>query len=267
MLLDLVCYHCVIDQLNNGVPDEKAGEPIMTPLNEVNNTGIYEVNCDQGHTSKTVLNNIDFEILFEYGLNAIVDGYYRESVSTITASLERYFEFFIKVILTHSKVQNEEIEKTMKLVSNQSERQLGAYIFLYCQTFGEKPPLLNPNKEVKFRNKVTHKGYIPTKEESIKYADKVLELMEDSLIKLKNKFPEATKTTFENFGYRKTAEEQLKKKSEEDFVTVNIMTTIDVIHGREINKKDGRKGNVEKRIEVIKERRTPRILKLLPKDN
>jgi hypothetical protein len=84
-----------------------------------------------------------------------------------TSSMERYFEFFIKVILRDSGKEFESIHKTWKTIASQSERQLGAYIMLYCQTFDDEPILLNQNKEIPFRNSVVHKGYIPTKEDAI----------------------------------------------------------------------------------------------------
>lgn len=270
MLLDLICYDCIMEQVGKGIPNTTSGEPIMTPFELVNNTGIYEVNCNNGHSSLTVINNIDFEILFEYGLNAIVDGYYREAVSSLTAALERYYEFFIKTALNATNIDFSTIDKVWKSVSNQSERQIGAYIFLYFQMFGIEPSLPNTNKEVPFRNSVIHKGYIPNKQESIDYGNKILELIESSLIDLKEKYPVSVIETFENYGYRKVATEKFEKikkdtGKEQDFACVNIMTTIDVINGREINSGDGRQGNVELRIESILKERAPRKLTLIKK--
>ena len=270
MLLDLICFDCIMEQVGKGVPNVATGEPIMTPFEEVNNTGVYEVNCSKGHKSKTIIDNIDFEILFEYGINAIADGYYREAVSSITSSMERYFEFFIKTVLRASQIEFATIDKVWKNVSSQSERQLGAYLMLYTQTFGEEPLLLSSNKEVPFRNSVIHKGYIPTKAEATDFGNSALQIIETSLIKLKNKFPEVTNETFDYYGYNRIAHEQIKKieketGTEQNVACVNIMTTIDVKHGREINKDDGRKGNIEQRIPNILDSRNPRKL-LLMKD-
>ena len=268
MLLDLICFDCIMEQVKKGVPNATAGEPILTPFEHVNNSGVYEVNCTKGHKSKTVIDNIDFEILLEYGINAIADGYYREAVSSITSAMERYFEFFIKTILRSSKIEFTDIDKIWKNISNQSERQLGAYIVLYSQTFGHEPLLLTPNKEVTFRNSVIHKGYIPTKSEATDFDNSSIKIIETSLINLKNKFPDFSNETFDYYGYKRIAEEQIKKIEketgvEQNFACVNIMTTIDVKHGREINKGDGRTGNIEQRIPNILERRNPRKLVLL----
>ncbi|WP_298521107.1 hypothetical protein [uncultured Kordia sp.] len=268
MLLDLICFDCLMEQVNKGEPNVFDGTSIPTPFEQVNNDGIYEVNCAKGHKSKTIIDNINFEILFEYGLNAIVDGYYREAVSSITSAMERYFEFFIKTILRNTTTDFDSISKVWKKVSSQSERQLGAYIMLYFQAFSKEPLLLNQNKEVPFRNSVIHKGYIPTKDEAVNYGNSVMNIIEQSLIDLKQKFPKETELTFEHYGYKKKAEEEFKKIEkdtgiEQNFACVNIMTTIDVKHGREINPKDGRKGMVEDRIVSILKRREPRRLTLL----
>jgi hypothetical protein len=138
---------------------------------------------------------------------------------------------------------------------------------LYLRTFNEEPILLS-NNETAFRNSVIHKGYIPTREESISYGNSILNLIETSLIKLKTKFPEATNATFEYYGYRQKADkqiEQLEKSAEKELIigTLNVGVTIDVKRGRELRDDDRRKGNVEQRLPSILEHRNPRKLILL----
>src|SRR5690606_34252006 len=113
---------------------------------------------------------------FDIGAYAIVDGYYREAVSSFTSSLERVYEFFIKVICSSRGIDWNIIQKTWSLVSSQSERQLGAFIFIYLQEMGEKPALLHPD-HIKFRNQVIHKGQIPTKQEALEYGQAILDLI------------------------------------------------------------------------------------------
>lgn len=236
----------------------------MTPFEPVNNTGIYDVTCVKGHRTKVIIDHIDFEILFEYGLNAIADGYFREAVSSITSAMERYFEFFTKVVLFSSNNSFDTIDSLWKKMSSQSERQLGSYIGLYLLIFNEEPILLS-NSETAFRNSVIHKGYIPTREESIAYGNSILNLIGASLIKLKTNFPEASNATFEYYGYRQKADkkiEQLEKFSEKEPIigTVNLGVAIDVKRGRELRDDDGRKRNVEQRLPSILEHRNPRKL-------
>lgn len=266
MLLDLVCFDCIKEQVDKGIQDVPPNEPILTPFEPVNNSGIYKIICSKGHNATTVIDNIDFEILFEYAINAIADGYYREAVSSFTSAMERYFEFFIKVVLCSAKTDFSTIDAIWKYIATQSERQLGAYIVLYFQIFGIEPQLLL-SKEVQFRNSVIHRGYLPTKDESISFGNSVLKVIEESLISLKNKFPKETIDTFDFYGYKRRAEEHLSKiesetKIEQNICFVNIMTTVDVKHGREIDFNDGRKGAIEDRIPNILERRKPRRLRL-----
>ncbi|MEW6585073.1 MAG: hypothetical protein AB1442_05615 [Nitrospirota bacterium] len=98
---------------------------------DIRDDGVYEMICSEGHKTYTLLQQLDFEIFFDLGAYAITDGYYREAVSSFTASLERFYEFYIKVISLKHGISDEVHETSWKLVSRQSERQIGAYIFLY----------------------------------------------------------------------------------------------------------------------------------------
>ncbi len=64
----------------------------------IRDDGIYEATCPEGHKTYTLLQQLLFEVLFDIGAYAITDGYYREAVSSFTASLERFYEFYVKVI-------------------------------------------------------------------------------------------------------------------------------------------------------------------------
>lgn len=151
-------------------------------LTYLNDTGRYEYKCPYGHDTVIILQQQKFEILFEIGAYAITDGYYREAISSFSSALERFYEFFVKV-LCHSKGIDEGLfNKTWQDVSKQSERQLGAFIFIYLYEFGKQPTILN-NTTVKFRNDVIHKGIIPSKEKAIEYGQKVFDLI-NPLIKL-----------------------------------------------------------------------------------
>ena len=270
MLLDLICADCLLEQTKDKKVAEQSEHYLPIPFEAVNNSGIYVFDCPKGHQAKTYLNNINFEILFDYSINAIADGYYREAVSSFTSAMERYFEFFIKVILRNSKTEFDEIDNIWKLISKQSERQLGAYITLYAQTFNELPLLLSANKEVPFRNKVIHQGYIPSEQEAIKFGDRTLEIIESSLLLLKSTYPEVTNEVFEKYGYYGKAKpiiekEEKKKKTELNVGSVNILTIISVISGREIPDFDTRQGDVENQIIRILKHRNPRRISLFKK--
>lgn len=138
-----------------------------------NDKGIYKVCCPKGHEFNIDIALHHFQQLFENALDALFDKYHIESISSFTSSYERFLEFFIRVVLISRGVKQDEFTKTWKLVSRQSERQIGAFVLLYLQEFGKEPKLLS-NKNVELRNKVIHKGYFPTKDECVKYGDNVL---------------------------------------------------------------------------------------------
>jgi hypothetical protein len=123
-------------------------------------------------------------------MHAITDGYYREAVASFASSLERFYEFFIKVKLLHEKVDSIAVTKSWKNVAQQSERQLGAFILFYTQTFNEEPLLLSQSN-TKFRNDVIHKGLIPKKQDAIEFGQAVLNVINPIVEKMNIKFKDA----------------------------------------------------------------------------
>ncbi|WP_080715787.1 hypothetical protein [Xanthomonas arboricola] len=152
--------------------------------------GKYKLTCSNGHDATTILQQQKFEVLFDIAAHAILDGYYRESVSSFAASLERFYEFSIRAFLSKASGSDNLFKSCWKLVSSQSERQLGGFIFLWASTFNASPALLS-NKQVNFRNDVVHKGKIPTKEEAIAFGDYVLNVLRQNMLVLREQLPDA----------------------------------------------------------------------------
>jgi hypothetical protein len=154
---------------------KEAGEPAEQVARvEFRDDNRYELTCPVGHVTVTLLQQQKFELLFEIGAYAISDGYYREAVSSFTSALERFYEFAIRVLMERRGKNDPLFQECWSVVSRQSERQLGAFVFLWAAEFGRKPDLLS-NARVEFRNDVIHRGRIPTKEEAVAYGDSVLE--------------------------------------------------------------------------------------------
>lgn len=145
-------------------------------LLEIGNENLHKVKCDKGHESFLVITQQKHEVLFEVGNYAIVDGYYREAISSFSASLERYYEFFIKVLSVG--LSSSEFQKVWKQVASQSERQLGGYMFTYLNVFRSSPEIL-PQSLVKLRNSVIHKGHIPTRDEAAKFGKAAAKIIND----------------------------------------------------------------------------------------
>jgi hypothetical protein len=149
--------------------------------------GHYDFVCSFNHKTTLFLKQQKFQILFDLGANAIVDRYYREAVSSFNSSMERFYEFTIRIVLNNYSKSDDLFKCCWKKVSNSSERQLGAFIFLWASTFGNNPELLS-EKLTKFRNDVIHKGRIPSKKESIEFGDAVLGVIRPKMLELLDRF-------------------------------------------------------------------------------
>jgi hypothetical protein len=149
----------------------------------------YALTCLVGHEQIVLLQQQKFEMLFEVGATAILDGYYREAVTSFASSLERTYEFFSVACMIEHGLPWEVIEayrkgRDMKL----SERQLGAFIALFTLETGTPPKLLHPDL-VAFRNKVVHDGRVPTRKEALSYGQAVLEIIRNLITEMKTRFP------------------------------------------------------------------------------
>lgn len=167
MRIYLSCGRCLVE---SGRPSP---EMVAAELEE---SGLYRMKCGRGHETVTCLQQMKFEVLFDLGANAIVDGYYREAVGSFAAALERLYEFYIQFQNDRRMIDPSLFESTWKSISNLSERQLGAFIFLYLLERKTSPPILT-DKAVKFRNSVIHKGRFPSREAAIGFGEEVADLM------------------------------------------------------------------------------------------
>ena len=186
MKIDLVCMKCLFGNVDQ-----------QHKLAEFSNDGRYILECPQGHISTIVVQESKYEILFEIATNAIIDGYYREAVATFAACIERFYEYAIYILLEEGKVERALVKKTWKLINVQSERQLGAFIFLWINHFKDSPEILN-DTQIKFRNSGVHKGLIPTKDKAIEFGNTALNIILPKLLKLQNK---VTTSFNKNFSY------------------------------------------------------------------
>lgn len=146
------------------------------------------VKCSRGHESVLILQSQKFEVLLESGVTAYLDGYTLEASSSFSAALERFFEFCIRVFCKKANIDEDEFEKSFKQMAHQSERQLGAFLYLFLVNIGHSYKI--SEKIVKFRNKIIHKGYIPTPSEVEKFAEWVYSEIYKITLLLRKKFPD-----------------------------------------------------------------------------
>lgn len=173
MKLPFICRECLMN------PDQSS---FQAHNMLIQNDDAYEFTCTLGHKSVTKLDNEKFEILFEIGVNAYRDGYTREAITSIAASLERFYEFYIRIIAYKNNIPlvifNSVWDSSLKL----SERQYGAFCLAYLfENKNSTPPTIENTKPTfrlpkkhawkSFRNSVVHNGVIPTPDEVLAYSD------------------------------------------------------------------------------------------------
>lgn len=149
---------------------------------------LYHFKCMNGHDNLLEIQAFKFEILFESGLCAIKDKYFLESGLSLTAAIERFYEFFIRIVMKANGLTSDVFEKIFKNITNQSERQYGAFLCIYGMIYKENPPVLLSNRFVEFRNKVVHKGYLPNENEVMEYAKEVYKIIKFYYSKLLSEY-------------------------------------------------------------------------------
>jgi hypothetical protein len=192
MKIFTMCMEC---QKQFGIP---SFEPIIADYYE---GAIAYIECANGHKSALLLQSQKFEVLLESAANALLEGYTIEAASTFSAAYERFFEFAIKVFCESHKIEEAPFNNTFKQVSKQSERQIGAFLFLHLVTLGKEYKL---NEKIPpFRNKVIHQGYIPTPQEAIDFGELIYQEIYSITQLLKSSFPEELrKTVFSDIDAR-----------------------------------------------------------------
>jgi len=257
MIVRLFCPECALaatKKLPHAVID------VLVPIARISDDGRYEVRCQAGHINTVFLDNVKFELLFEMGLNALLDGYPREAVSSFASSLERFYEFYWHVAMAHLAVPDEERTIAWKVVAKQSERQLGMFITAHLLLMKEAPALLNPNTKVKLRNDVIHGGYVPTREEAAAFGNSVMKLINRSLNDLRKAMPETLAATY------KLLSPAPKEKSRDDELrgVVNVLTAVDVRYPPKYG--DLHFGGVEAQFNRILRDRKPHQMQLMSEE-
>ena len=203
---NLKCPLCVIDskRLETELDSNDVLKPIRIAFRDsyiagnITNYNTFEYSCRYMHNTDFTFDNFSHELLFESGLHALKDNYYREAVTSFASSLERFYEFILHLIFL--KNDRKDFEITWKNIAAQSERQLGAFIILYKFHFHEETPKLEQN-EIKFRNDVIHKGVFPNYDDTLNFANKIILIIRKVLDKFKDSLDEIKdikETLFQN---------------------------------------------------------------------
>ncbi|MFG0828190.1 hypothetical protein ACF8R6_07400 [Pseudomonas sp. CJQ_7] len=190
---------------------QEDGHPLNchTAWHEVNDRGAYLTECPRGHKTVSVVQQHKFEVLFELGARALLDGYPGEAITRFASSQERFFEFFIRVVAQRNQIAQAVMKQTWQDLVNSSERQYGAYLMLHLLHYGTSvspnPEKMKPagatgkTKDWKaFRNAVVHKGYIPSTEEAIQYGELVYNFITSQVASLMSTAGESVQTATMN---------------------------------------------------------------------
>jgi len=262
MIVRLFCPQCALNaskKLKDSIDIE-----IPVPVSQLTDDGIYQVKCEKGHVGNVILDNVKFELLFEMGLNALVDGYSREAASSFASSLERFHEFYWRVAMTHIGIAASDIEQAWKPMSKMSERQLGAFTTASLILTRKKPNLLSPNNQVPFRNNVIHNGYVPTNEVTVEFGNSIMELINEGLNELRELDSEALVEAYKFTSPRDYDSDESDDDSDELVGCVNILTAIDVRNPPKGN--DNRVGDIHSQIDRIRNERKPMKMQLLTEE-
>ncbi|QBN17261.1 hypothetical protein [Flavobacterium nackdongense] len=149
----------------------------------IDNTRFYQFTCPEGHLNFAIQGNNKFEILYELGIEAYNDEFFREAVTNFASAVERFHEYCIMLFLAPKSLEEFNIAvSNQKVIAKYSERQYGAFFMLFLKLLNFAPPVLDEkflkkhmlklsvDNPINFRNNIIHQGYIPTKEECISYA-------------------------------------------------------------------------------------------------
>lgn len=160
-------------------------------------------------------------------LEDLLNCNFRGAFFNFASAEERFFEFFIEVICIKHNITLEAFNATWKIINNLSERQYGAFCFLYLLEFG-LPPIdiasqkINKKQTIKeLRNKVIHQGYKPTEKEAKDYGNAVISNIRNIVAKLKDSADSAIiKMTHKKLKLRTEEVNKLYKNQRVNIATI-----------------------------------------------
>lgn len=226
MQMTVACMECVGENLRK--PEEQGSLPEVFHA-ELLDGGYFRVVCPKGHETIVLVQEEKYELLFDFGAAAFLDGYYRDAVASAAVAMERFLEFYVRVMSRKHAVLPASFDETWKLVAGQSERQLGAFLLLYLVENKRKPPY--PEKLAELRNRAVHKGYLPTQAETLKFLQSVFEFVVAVHGELGASFQ--TLLDQEVFANLRRAETEASRAGKARVVTVTMPTMFSVALSRD----------------------------------
>lgn len=202
--LNLICRECWTPTINGNYNFQLPESYIKK---NINGFPIYKFECSLGHENYCLHENNKYEILYELGVDALIDDYYRESVANFASAYERFHEYCYLALLECKNVEEFfKAKEELRIISKQSERQYGAFCIIFYNQFKHLPNSLESYRKkewgfeeadnaVNFRNNVIHQGYIPTKEECVSFGTLIASYINNILNEIHIQFPNLLKKT------------------------------------------------------------------------
>lgn len=175
------CPDCIHEASKDG------RQPKFNPIaGELDDNGMIHVTCDRGHHGVVLYNARRYEVLVKSAARAALDGYTNEVVAVMSTALERMYEFYIRVSSRARGIPEGTVEVAWKNVAAQSERQFGAFQFLYM--LDQSRPFKLESRITETRNKVVHRGKIVREAEALEFAENVYGVIQHLQAELQSKF-------------------------------------------------------------------------------
>jgi hypothetical protein len=207
------CPTCILEQSKDGK------QPRFNPVaGELDDNGSIHVTCEHKHYGVVVYNERRYSVLVKSAARAFLDGYTNEVVAVMSSALERAYEFYIRVSCAAKGVNPQAFEAAWKVVASQSERQLGAFQFLYLLDHGHH---LSVDQAIpQTRNKVVHQGHIIREAGALEYAEKVFAIVDALDSSMQSMFPS---------HYKEEAEREVRVQQEAippgvEYLTLSMAT-------------------------------------------
>ncbi len=101
--------------------------------------------------------------------DSLLDGNYRDAVSTFGSSLEEFWEFSLQVIAASKGLEPLPVPRVRGGRKMRFEKA-------WREVLKTEPPVI-PAQDYEIRNQVMHEGYVPTEDEALDFGNKILVLI------------------------------------------------------------------------------------------
>jgi hypothetical protein len=156
---------------------------------ELDASGVVYAECPASHRTAVIYDARRYEVLLRSGAKALLSGFANEAIASLAAALERAYEFYVRVICRKHSIDKGQIAAAWKEVGSQSERQLGAFSFLYLIDNAKPLPLSKKIPEI--RNRIVHQGRIAKEDDAKEFGRLVFDRIRD-IERALAKYPDAT---------------------------------------------------------------------------